>query len=152
MYLPFAFVSITISFFLEQRVAGHIEEPLIFLDQGRTIMDYNANIITRVISPTIRQQYGNNTIYESVPIQEWLPTINHYSLRTWCSICFCNNQGFYNNQEFFIYRSFSASIRDQPWINLFGWVPSTWFDNFLGDFFWIPYFNVHRNGWYAWYE
>ena len=70
MYLPFAFVSITISFFLEQRVAGHIEEPLIFLDQGRTIMDYNANIITRVISPTIRQQYDNNTIYESVPIQE----------------------------------------------------------------------------------
>ena len=66
---------------LDHSVAGHVQEPLIFLNEGRTIIDYNANIITRVISPTIRQQYGNNTIYESVPIQEWLPTIDHYSLR-----------------------------------------------------------------------
>jgi hypothetical protein len=31
-------------------------------------------------------------------------------------------------------------------------VSSTWFDNFSGYFFWIPYFNVHSHGWYDWYE
>ena len=50
-------MEITISFSLEHRVAGHIEEPLyFFLDKGRTIIDYNMNTITRVTSTIIGQQ------------------------------------------------------------------------------------------------
>ena len=69
MYLPFAFVEITTSFSLEHRVAGHVERTPYFLDEGHTIIDYNTNIITRVTSTIIGQQYGNITEYESVPIQ-----------------------------------------------------------------------------------
>ena len=39
------------------------------MDEGHTIIDYNTNIITRVTSTIIGQQYGNITEYESVPIQ-----------------------------------------------------------------------------------
>jgi len=62
-------VEITISFSLEHRVAGHIEEPGYFLNGGHTIIDYNTNTITRVTSTIIGQQYGI-TEYESVPIRE----------------------------------------------------------------------------------
>ena len=62
-------MEITISFSLEHRVAGHIEEPGYFLDGGHTIIDYNTNTITRVTSTIIGQQYGI-TEYESVPIRE----------------------------------------------------------------------------------
>ena len=63
-------MEITISFSLEHRVAGHIEEPgYFFLDRGHTIIDYNTNTITRVTSTIIGQQYGI-TEYESVPIRE----------------------------------------------------------------------------------
>ena len=68
MYLPLAFVEITTSFSLEHRVA----EPLYFLDEGHTIIDYNMNIITRVTSTIIGQQYDNITEYESVPIQRMI--------------------------------------------------------------------------------
>ena len=61
-------MEITISFSLEHRVAGHIEEP-VFLEGGHTIIDYNTNTITRVTSTIIGQQYGI-TEYESVPIRE----------------------------------------------------------------------------------
>ena len=51
-------MEITISFSLKHRVAGHIEVPLYFLDEGYTIIDYNTNTITRVALTIIRQQYG----------------------------------------------------------------------------------------------
>ena len=42
------------------------------MDEGRTIIDYNTNIITRVTSTIIGQQYDNITEYESVPIQRMI--------------------------------------------------------------------------------
>ena len=68
MYLPFAFVEITTSFSLEIELQGTRRTPY-FLGEGHTIIDYNTNIITRVTSTIIGQQYGNITEYESVPIQ-----------------------------------------------------------------------------------
>ena len=124
MYLSFAYVEITISFSLEHRVAGYNWRPSLFFLRGHTIIDYNTNTITRITSTIIRYQYGI-TEYKSVPIREWLPTVDHYSLRIWCSICFCNNQ------EFYIHHTLLSSISNRPWINLFGWLPSTWFDNFF---------------------
>ena len=108
------------------------------MNGGHTIIDYNTNTITRVTSTIIGQQYGI-TEYESVPIREWLPTIDHYSLHIQCSICFCNSQGFIFIIPFF------PQISNRPWINLFGWLPSSWFDNFLEiffEFFTLPYTGV----------
>ena len=62
-------MEITISFSLEHRIAGHIEEPLYFFGGGRTIIYYNTNTKTRATSTIIGQQYGI-TEYESVPIRE----------------------------------------------------------------------------------
>ena len=71
MYLPFTFVEITTSFSLEIELQGIRRTPY-FLDEGHTIIDYNTNIITRVTSTIIGQQYGNITEYESVPIQRMI--------------------------------------------------------------------------------
>ena len=49
-------MEITISFSLEHRIAGHIEEPLYFFGGGRTIIYYNTNTKTRVTSTIIGQQ------------------------------------------------------------------------------------------------
>jgi len=102
-------------FSFEHRVAGRTEEPLYYSDDGRTMIDYNTNTITRVTSTTINgQHYPNIVVFEILPIQEYPPTIDHYWLRISCSFLFNNNQGLYNNQEFFIYRAILYSISNQP--------------------------------------
>ena len=129
MRLPFASILITLSLVLGHKTKDLILEPLYFLDQGHTIIDYNSNITTRIISKKNRRGGGeegggwyNIIVIETVPIRERLAIIDHYSIHIECSIYY------YNIHELYMSYTLPTSSTNQPWINIFWWVSSTRFD------------------------
>ena len=68
-------MQITLSLALEHRTKDHTY----FLNQGRTITDYNSNSTTWVVLKIIGGQFIA-TVLETAPIQEWIATIDHISI------------------------------------------------------------------------